>query len=59
MTSDDLLAEYEHTWDRHRGQVSVAAAILGMKPASLSRALYRARKRGIEVRMCDDRKAAS
>jgi hypothetical protein len=59
MKSDELIAEYEHTWDRHRGRISVAAEILGMTPNSLSRAIYRARQRGIDVRMRDDSKAAS
>lgn len=46
----ELLSEWEHIWDRHRGDMEIAAAILGISYAALSRALYRARADGCYVK---------
>lgn len=53
----ELVAEFRHTWDRHHGSVVIAAGILDMTPMALSRALYRARKAGVQLRFHDDVKA--
>jgi len=55
----EIAAEFIHTWPRHEGQITRAAHIFDMKPASLARSLYRARKDGIEVHFIDDSKAES
>lgn len=54
---EDVVAEFLHTWDRHGGKVSIAAGILEMTPVALSRALYRARKDGVDLRFLNDVKA--
>ena len=50
-TRDQWLPLYEETWDRHRGNLHLAAPILGMTKTALERAIYRARKAGVQVRM--------
>jgi hypothetical protein len=54
MPREIVLSEFEHTWGRHSGQITVAAPILGMSPQALSRALYRAKSDGEQVRFVDD-----
>ena len=49
MKREQMLKEFERTRDFHHGRVEVAAALLGLKPESLARALYRARKAGVSV----------
>jgi hypothetical protein len=58
MPRDLVLAEFEHTRGRHGGHVSLAAPILGMSMDALSRALFRAKRDGIDVRFINDVKAA-
>jgi hypothetical protein len=48
---DELLDRYNELWDRHKGNLHLAAPLLGMTKAALERALYRARAAGVEVRM--------
>lgn len=47
----EVLRDYEETWDEHRGNLHAAAARLGMTKTALERALYRARKDGVQVRI--------
>lgn len=54
MQAKELLTEFEWTWPRHQGRVSVAAPILGMTPEALSRALYRLKKKGHDIAMIND-----
>lgn len=42
----EVLDDFLWTWDAHRGDVLLAAMRINMKPESLSRALYRAKRRG-------------
>ena len=59
MKAADIVAEFLHTWPRHKGSVLLAAPILGYnKPASLATTLRRAQRRGMEVTFTDDSKAA-
>lgn len=56
---DEVVAEFEHTRPRHSGSVMLAAPILGYRnPKSLSKALYRARSKGIDVKFIDDHERA-
>lgn len=57
MTSAELISEFEWTRDRHGGSVVHAAHILGMKPASLARRLYRLKKTGRVIRFTNDTQA--
>lgn len=52
----EIAAEFKHTWPRHRGSVRQAASIFDMTPEALVRALYRAKRDGIDVRFIDDSK---
>jgi muramoyltetrapeptide carboxypeptidase LdcA involved in peptidoglycan recycling len=54
MEAMEVLTEYEWTWARHQGRISIAAPILGMTPEALSRALYRLKNKGYEIRMTND-----
>lgn len=54
LPRDLVISEFKHTWSRHGGRISIAAPILGMTPHALQRALYRARKDGVDVRFFDD-----
>jgi hypothetical protein len=56
VESKELLTEFQWTWPRHQGRVSVAAPILGMTPEALSRALYRLKNKGYDIRMINDTK---
>ena len=49
-----VVSEFQHTYTRHGGRVSIAAPILGMRNEALARALFRARKNGYDVRFIDD-----
>ena len=57
LPRDVVVSEFLHTFDRHRGRITVAAPILGMTPHALQRALYRARKDGQSLTFYDDVKA--
>lgn len=46
---DEVVSLFNETYSRHGGRVDQAAAILGMSPSSLDRALFRAKKDGVEV----------
>lgn len=50
----DVLDDFNWTQADHGGVISVAADRLGMSPAALSRALYRARADGVAVTFIDD-----
>ena len=53
-TREELITEYQWTWPRHHGVISVAAEILGMTPSALARALSRAKRDGALVEFVDD-----
>ena len=57
LPRDVVVSEFLHTYARHGGRITLAAAILGMTPHALQRALYRARKDGERVTFHDDVKA--
>ena len=50
----EVLADFFWTYAEHGGIVSLASDRLGMSPAALSRALYRARADGFGVTFTDD-----
>lgn len=50
----DTVEDFKWTFADHNGDVSVAADRLGMKPDTLARALYRAKKRGQEIVFYDN-----
>jgi hypothetical protein len=52
----EVLDDFLWTWDEHRGDVLLAAMRVDMKPESLSRALYRAKRRGYSVEFRDTSK---
>lgn len=46
---EEMLRIFEDTRPIHHGKIDQAAPILGMTEESLERALYRARKAGVDV----------
>lgn len=54
LTRDELVTEWQHTWNRHYGHVTLAAPIFGTTPTALSRRLYRMRSAGYQIRFLDD-----
>ena len=52
----EFLAEWEHTWVRHNGYVTLAAPIFETSPLALARRLYRAKQDNYPVRFIDDTK---
>ena len=49
----NMVEDFMWTYPEHNGDVLVAAHRLDMKPKSLARTLYRAKKRGIEIKFFD------
>ena len=49
VDSADLVAEFNWTRPRHRGDLTLAAPIFGITPNALQKRLREAIKRGIEV----------
>lgn len=54
MTMEELVAEFEHTWPRHKGRISEAATIFNRNPKSMAKQLHRAKQRGFDVTFTDD-----
>lgn len=48
-----VVEDFLWTYDEHQGDLNIASQRLNMKPASLARSLYRAKKRGHKVQFCD------
>jgi len=56
LNRQELIEEFEHTWDRHHGSITIAARILNMTPDALSRRLYRYKADGWQGQFRDDTK---
>lgn len=56
ITPAEFVHEFKHTWSRHLGYVSEAAAIFGMKPDAVARRLYRYKQQGFDITFIDDTK---
>lgn len=50
----ETVEEFQWTFVDHRGDVLVASERLGLAPRTLAKALYRAKKRGIDVSFYDN-----
>ena len=56
MSTAEFIAEFEWTWIRHGGRVSLAAEVFQARPEAIARRLARAKAKGIEVTFIDDKK---
>ena len=50
----NMVEDFIWTYPEHNGNVVVAAHRLDMKPQSLARTLYRAKKRGYDIKFLDN-----
>lgn len=57
--TDYVVEDFLHTYAEHGGDVAIAARRLGMTTPALSRALYRARRRGLHITFTDTKKGAA
>ena len=55
MSTAEFIEEFQWTWIRHGGRVSLAAEVFQARPEAIARRLARAKAKGIEVTFIDDK----
>ena len=50
----DVVEDFLWTYNEHEGDLKIAADRLRMKPSTLARSLYRAKKRGFDLEFFDN-----
>lgn len=59
MSTAEFIAEFQWTWVRHGGRVSLAAEVFQARPDAIVRRLARAKAKGIDVNFIDDKKKSA
>lgn len=59
MSTAEFIAEFQWTWVRHGGRVSLAAEVFQARPDAIARRLARAKAKGIDVNFIDDKKKSA